>query len=228
MAPSPLLPPRTIRTSTPAPVTTPAQGRCLRRLAATLVVAPLIVFGAGCGSGGDATTAGGPDTTGTADVSTTAAKASTASNSNGSTTPGSDAAVAEVDADVDACALLEGVDIESIIGVPVAEAVTEETYGDFVCDVRPADPSVRAQFKVVVDTDNGASNYPRQYDMAADPEEVTGLGDQAFRAGPNLFVLDGSTLVHVNVVRAETASGELTTEQLTAALKPVVDGLAPG
>jgi hypothetical protein len=182
-------------------------------------------LGAGCGSAGDTTTAGGPDTTATDGVSSTP---STPSQASGSTTPGSDAAVAEVDADVDVCALLEGVDVESIIGVPVADAATDETYGDFVCDVRPADPSVRAQFKVVVDTDNGASNYPRQYDMAAEPEEVAGLGDEAFRSGAAMFVLDGSTLVHVNVVRAETASGELTTEQLTAALKPVIDGSTTG
>lgn len=193
------------------------------RVGVAVLALALVGLGAACGSD--------PDDTTTATGATTAPEAG-ATAVDDRTDPGDtgtgDTGTTDEFGDVDACGLLEGVDVASILGVPVGEAVTEETYGDFVCDVRPADDSVRAQFKLVVDTDNGRSNFPRQREMAADPEPVDGLGDEAFRSGANLFVLDGPVLVHVNVVRAESASEPLTTDQLTGALDDVLDALNAG
>ncbi len=189
-----------------------------------LVVAALVVIGAvlvaGCGSVDGETTAAAPG----GSAVTTAAPAGDDTGDD-TVDPSGDAAP---DGAVDACALLADADLEAILGVPVADATTEETYGDYVCDVRPADESVRAQFKLVVDADQGTKNFPRQRDLAADPEPVTGLGDEAFRSGANLFVLDDGMLLHTNVVRAPTATGDLTTAQLSEVLAGVLDNLHGG
>src|SRR3546814_13947562 len=52
-----------------------------------------------------------------------------------------------------------------------------------------------------VTTSRSAENYDNQQELFGVDEELTGLGDKAFRSGGYLFVLDGELLVRLQVVR---------------------------
>lgn len=164
----------------------------LRRVAITIAVGAIVMSGCG-GSDGDDEAAG--DTGASGPVTTV---------------PASDPAdeVDEVDAgeetsagDVDACAIVALLDVETLMGEPGALVDDTSDLGAS-CQVEPVDGESRAGLRLTVETQRGPENYAQQKELMGVDSEVSGLGDEAFHTGPYLYVLRGDTLAFLQVLQS--------------------------
>lgn len=138
---------------------------------------------------------------------------------------GSDDGVSDVVDDAfldDPCPLLEGVDLEALLGEPAGapEAGTQ------TCRVQPAAEDSRGNLQLVVATSRAADNYETQQETFGVDSEVAGLGDAAFHSGPYLFVLDGEVLAFVQVIRDSSLGVGVDDADLEAAMATVLDNIA--
>jgi hypothetical protein len=90
-----------------------------------------------------------------------------------------------------ACALLELVDVDALIGEPLGAAVSEEDGSDSECEIPPLDPDSTAVVSLSVDREGGAQQFAETKEIFGVDAEVDGLGDDAFHSGPVLAVLSG-------------------------------------
>jgi hypothetical protein len=110
--------------------------------------------------------------------------------------------VAPVDdepAEASACALLDGIDIATLLG----EAPGETTDSGGVCKIKAADAaSAGAIIVQAVNAPQGAEYYERDKELLGSDGEIAGLGDAAHYAGPyRVNVLAGDNYLIVQVLR---------------------------
>jgi hypothetical protein len=167
----------------------------LRRVAATIAVGAIVMGGCG-GSDGDDTDTGDAGDAGTSDPVATAPASEPPDE------------VDEVDAgeetsagDVDACAIVALLDVETLMGEPGAPVDDTSDLGAS-CQVEPVDGESNAGLRLTVETQRGPDNYAQQKDLMGVDSEVSGLGDEAFHTGPYLFVLRGDTLAFLQVLQS--------------------------
>jgi hypothetical protein len=127
--------------------------------------------------------------------------------------------------DVDACAIVETLDVEGLLGEAPAPRDDETSELGAVCVVEPADAESRAAMRLVVETKRGPENYAQQKELLGVDSEPTGFGDEAFHTGPYLFVLKGDTLAFIQVVRDGTKGVAVEDAQLEAAMTTVLAAL---
>jgi hypothetical protein len=175
----------------------PAPRRRLRLLA---VLTALTLLGAACGddddSGSDPTIedTGGDDSAGD-DGSTEGV----ATDDGGESEP------------VDACSLITTAELEEIVGSPYSEGspAADADTGSSRCTWTNTDASPVRQITVVVDTTDSiqrgllgqalgdAEEYYEAQKANLTVDEELDIGDEAFRVGSNVVVLDGDTLYNV-------------------------------
>ena len=202
----------------------PAPRRRLRLLAA---LTALTLLGAACSdddeSGDDPTVedTGGDDTA--ADDGSTD---DTAADDDGGDDGGESAAV-------DACSLITTAELEQIIGSPYGEGAptVQADTGSSQCTWTNTDAPPIKDISVVVDTtdsieggilgqaiDTAADYYEVQKNNYAVDEDLD-IGDEAFRAGGTVVVLDGDTLYTVLSLTG-------TDDAAVAAVKAVAEAVA--
>ena len=166
--------------------------------------------------------------TGCGDGDDDAAESDPAAETSVSTVPADDAGSLDDTSagDVDACAIVDTLDVEALLGEAPAPQDDETSDLGAVCVVEPADPESRAAMRLVVETKRGPENYAQQKDLLGVDSEPAGFGDEAFHTGPYLFVLDGDTLAFIQVVRDSTKGVAVEDAQLEAAMTTVLEALA--
>lgn len=103
--------------------------------------------------------------------------------------------------DVDACAIVELLDIETLLGEP-GTVVDDTSDLGASCQVDPVDEASRAGMRLTVEVERGPENYAQQKELLGVDTEVEGLGDEAFHTGPYLFALEGDTLAFLQVLQS--------------------------
>ncbi|HEX5945901.1 MAG TPA: hypothetical protein VFY82_06465 [Acidimicrobiales bacterium] len=159
----------------------------LRRVAATVAVGAIVMAGCG-GSDDDAA-----DDAGTADAVTTVPPSEPAEEA--------DAGEETSAGDVDACAIVALLDVETLMGEPGAPIDDTSDLGAS-CQVAPVNEESDAGLRLTVETQHGPENYAQQKELLGVDTEVSGLGDEAFHTGPYLFVLRGDTLAFLQVLQS--------------------------
>jgi hypothetical protein len=98
-----------------------------------------------------------------------------------------------------ACALLDGIDIATLLG----EAPGETTDSGGVCKIKAADAaSAGAIIVQAVNAPQGTEYYERDKELLGSDGEIAGLGDAAHYAGPyRVNVLSGGNYLIVQVIR---------------------------
>jgi len=166
----------------------------LRRMAAIVAVGGIVM--AGCGGSDD----GDDDAVdaGTADAGATVPETDPVESD-----PADEAGAAEETSagDVDACAIVALLDLETLMGEPGAPVDDTSALGAS-CQVDPADSASTAGLRLTVETQHGPENYAQQKDLLGVDTEVTGLGDEAFHTGPYLFTLRGDTMAFLQVLQS--------------------------
>ncbi|MGK2948538.1 MAG: hypothetical protein ACSLFP_08180 [Acidimicrobiales bacterium] len=193
--------------------------RSSTRITAALMAVGLLALVA-CGDDDDPVAE--PDTTIDVDDLTTTSSPPSDDGDDGET---SDDGVSDIVDDAfldDPCPLLEGVDLEALLGEPAGapEAGTQ------TCRVQPAAEGSRGNLQLVVATSRAADNYDTQQETFGVDSEVAGLGDAAFHSGPYLFVLDGEVLAFVQVIRDSSLGVGVDDADLEAAMATVLDNIA--
>lgn len=107
------------------------------------------------------------------------------------------AASAEPAEAADACALLDGIDIDALLGEPAAPAHATGTQ----CNIRPVDAASPASLMLQYLPDKGAANYAQQNALFGIDAEVTGLGDEAIVTGTRVHARSGDRFLRLQVVR---------------------------
>lgn len=119
---------------------------------------------------------------------------------------------------IDVCMTLPAASAAQLSGQPIttADAMTEQTPGEYGCAYGNADDSL--QVEVQVFEDNAASSYDFLLSGSTGATTVGGLGDKAFfdNAG-TMYVLAGSNLIQVN--------GLNTADECAALARPIVAAL---
>lgn len=102
-------------------------------------------------------------------------------------------------AEVSACALLDGIDIATLLG----EAPGETTDSGGVCKIKAADAaSAGAIIVQAVNAPQGSEYYERDKELLGSDGEIAGLGDAAHYAGPyRVNVLSRGNYLIVQVIR---------------------------
>lgn len=162
----------------------------LRRVAATVAVGAIVM--AGCG---------GSDDDEAVDVGTSEPVTSAPESEPAEETEAPDDAGETSAGDVDACAIVALLDVETLMGEPGAPVDDTSALGAS-CQVDPADAESTAGLRLTVETEHGPENYAQQKDLLGIDTEVTGLGDEAFHTGPYLFVLRGDTMAFLQVLQS--------------------------
>ena len=197
-----------------------------RSLALALAVGVSAVLASGCGSDGDEDDAAGEVEAGVEAPGTTEAAADSPA-ATATTTGGAeegDAGAGAAGGDVDACAYLAGVDLEALVGEPVATPEASTDMLGATCVVDPvADTS--AGLRLIVTDQEPADNYANQREVLGVDSEVTGLGDEGFHTGPYLFVLRGEKLLFLQVVQDATTGAGVEDAALEAAMTTVLDNV---
>lgn len=124
----------------------------------------------------------------------------------------------------DACALLEGVDLDDLLGEPAGEPNDASTAMGLACTV-PMATGGSGGATLAVTSDRSAENYENQQELFGVDEEVAGLGDAAFRSGGYLFVLDGERFVRLQVIQDAEAGAGVEHEKMVAAMEVILEHL---
>jgi hypothetical protein len=194
-----------------------------RRLALLAVPAALLLLtGAACSdddSSDDPTVTDG----GTDDGATSTTAASTDEGDDGEASA------------ADPCALVTAADLEEAFGSPWddGEAVHQEQTGGDQCTWTNLDAPPVKTFSAVVYTDEslegtpvgqGAGDVAGLYELnkgAVTVDEDLDIGDEAFRAGTNVWVLDGDTLYNFSTFLGDS---ETAISGLVSLAEQAVDG----
>lgn len=128
--------------------------------------------------------------------------------------------------DLDACALLEGADLEAILGAPAAAGESEFLGHGHTCRIEALGEDWRASLTLRISTSHGPENYDGQRESVGVDAEVTGLGDAAFHSGPYLGVLLGDRFLLLHVLADASSDFRAADEDLEAAMATVVAALS--
>jgi hypothetical protein len=191
-----------------------------RRLLAAVAVAVAVtaaVLLAGCGDGDEESAKGEP----ASETSVSTVPADEETEPADGANPLDDTSAGGVDA----CAIVDTLDVEALLGEAPAPRADETSELGAVCVVEPADPESRAAMRLVVEAERGPENYAQQKDLLGVDSEPAGFGDEAFHTGPYLFVLKGETLAFIQVVRDGSKGVAVEDAQLEAAMTTVLEAL---
>lgn len=120
-----------------------------------------------------------------------------------------------------ACPLLEGVDTAELLG----EAAGDPEEGTETCIVEAASADSRGGVSLVASTNSAAANYDNRVELFGIDSEPSGFGDRAFHSGPYLIVLDGETLLQLQVVRDSSLGPGVDDALLEAAMTTILSNL---
>lgn len=175
-----------------------------------MVVVVAVLGSAACGSddaGGDDASVDSAATESVEPTPEVTAPAETASTEPSGSTPGTVAASPDTTAAAsngaveDPCALLQGVDLDALLGEPVGPAEGELNDIADTCNAETVSEDSRGTLALSVSTNSAADNFVNLEELFGVDAEITGLGDQAFHSGPYVVVLSGDTLVNLQVLR---------------------------
>jgi len=161
--------------------------------------------------------------------SSTAPTTTTPEATDRSTSPDADAVGATDDGEADPadgadeaagddlCALLADVDLAAVLAEPPGEPQSSPES----CIVRAADPASRARVDVGLRPTGGADAYQRNNEIVGIDAPLTGIGDEAVRAGLRVHARKGDAFVSVQVVRNVTTNGHIPDAELEALARTV-------
>ena len=157
----------------------------MRNVKVSLSALALMVL-LGCGSDGDPTTTGGDDA-----GTETRTDAATSGSEDASSSEERDSAT--MTAGVDPCSLLEASEVEPFFGASSSAGVRSGT----VCQWKNASGGL-GTVTVQVE-DDGARIYEHEKDLLGVSEELSDVGDEAFRSGYVVCVRVGDLFMSVSV-----------------------------
>lgn len=192
--------------------------RRVRLLAAMVTIGAVLLTGCGSDDGAEST-----DTEGAAETVPPGEESEPGTDTGSE--PDDDSLDGTSGGGVDACAIVETLAVEELLGE--APAPQDDASSDLgaVCVVKAADPESRGTMRLVLETERGPENYEQQKEMLGVDSEPAGFGDQAFHTGPYLFVLKGDTLAFIQVVRDSSKGVAVEDAQLEAAMSTVLESL---
>lgn len=128
-------------------------------------------------------------------------------------------------AGIDACGLLDGIDVDGLLGQPAGQPSDDSTSMGAACSVQPADGS--GGLSLAVTAERPADNFETQRELLGVDAEVDGLGDAAFHGGGHFVVLDGERLVRLQVVRdSGLGAGPVTQAEIETSMATILGNLA--
>jgi len=144
--------------------------------------------------------------------SSTAPTTTTPEATDRSTSPDADEAAGD-----DLCVLLADVDLAAVLAEPPGEPQSSPES----CIVRAADPASHARVDVGLRPTGGADAYQRNNEIVGIDAPLTGIGDEAVRAGLRVHARKGDAFVSVQVVRKVTTNGHIPDAELEALARTV-------
>lgn len=128
-------------------------------------------------------------------------------------------------AGIDACGLLDGVDVDGLLGQPAGQPSDDSTSMGAACSVQPADGS--GGLSLAVTAERPVDNFETQRELLGVDAEVDGFGDAAFHGGGHFVVLDGEHLVRLQVVRdSGLGAGPVTQAEIETSMATILGNLA--